>query len=639
MSKKHYMNHAQFILITGVLLVTIVMFYADYREMVRMVKNEHRIQRDLFEKSIMTSLEQADVASRLVDQQAREEKETVLQKMLEYYQGHPDVFLWDMAEIRQSVQPYQFHLIDERLRVVKTTDAPDQGLDFSAFPELSQLLARWRQEGKFVSERLEVSANGQLKSYGYMSTPDRRYLMQVSLDIREKYPMLAQENLIAMVSQFSRQYPSVVEVDICRLTRRGSVARLLLGAEGERVAVPAMDPAEYRELLKSVLQERQIREISVPGPNGETRRILRYLPYTSFFSDNEIDWHNSFVVAVTYSERDLEAAMARQFNTLMTNGLLILAAFLMMIASLNRLLRQVEGGREEFASVVNLTKEGYCRLGLDLRLRDVNDGFCEMTGYSREELVPMPLCALFPERRQTSREVPLTIYSLETWQNRERVLIANGGRQMYVLVNATLVRDERGRPHYAFAFIHDITERKAAEEYIHRMAFHDPLTDLPNRKLFSERLRQELARCRRNGSMLAVMFLDMDHFKSVNDNYGHEAGDQVLCEVALRLRYVIRESDVAARVGGDEFTLLISDLQHESDAAAVADKVMEEFSKPALIQGQVMDLQCSIGVSMFPRDDQEEDGLLRKADAALYTAKRLGRNRWSSFVEENPEQQ
>ncbi len=174
----------------------------------------------------------------------------------------------------------------------------------------------------------------------------------------------------------------------------------------------------------------------------------------------------------------------------------------------------------------------------------------------------------------------------------------------------------------------DISERKGMEEEIRHMAHHDALTDLPNRRLFLDLFKIEAAQARRNKKKLAVLFLDVDRFKEINDTLGHEIGDELLKKASSRLKASIRESDTVARIGGDEFNILVSDITREEDAADVAGKIVENFRKSFMISGHELRVTCSMGISIYPDDSDETDTLLRYADIAMYSAKENGRNRY-----------
>jgi diguanylate cyclase (GGDEF)-like protein len=176
----------------------------------------------------------------------------------------------------------------------------------------------------------------------------------------------------------------------------------------------------------------------------------------------------------------------------------------------------------------------------------------------------------------------------------------------------------------------EITERKQAQLY--HLAHHDTLTGLPNRLLFYDRLSQALSHAQRLSQNMAVLFIDLDHFKQVNDTWGHPAGDLLLQETAWRLKSCLREGDTVARQGGDEFTIILTDLTNAQDADKVAQKILNFFSKPILILEQEVHITCSIGLSLYPADGPNMDALIQKADTAVYQAKQ-SRNYFCSFQE------
>jgi|GEM_PF-5741754 diguanylate cyclase (GGDEF)-like protein len=176
------------------------------------------------------------------------------------------------------------------------------------------------------------------------------------------------------------------------------------------------------------------------------------------------------------------------------------------------------------------------------------------------------------------------------------------------------------------ALMKQIAERKQAEETIKHMAYHDAMTDLPNRALFYDRLHQALAVARRKQTQVAVMMLDLDRFKEINDNLGHGAGDELLKGVAKRLRNLVRESDTVARMGGDEFTLILPD-----SVANVGERIVEIFQKPFVLGGHELSVTASVGISTYPVDGRDAETLMKNADSAMYSAKRNGRNSYQCY--------
>ena len=176
----------------------------------------------------------------------------------------------------------------------------------------------------------------------------------------------------------------------------------------------------------------------------------------------------------------------------------------------------------------------------------------------------------------------------------------------------------------------DVTQQRQAQALVVHKAHHDPLTNLPNRLLFRDRLQQAIARVGR-GEVMAVLCLDLDHFKPVNDSYGHAAGDELLKAVANRLRATARATDTVARVGGDEFVVIQVGIRESAEAAALARRIVKVMAVPCDIAGKAMDIGASIGIAIAPRDGVEPDELLRKADKALYRCKGAGRGNFAFF--------
>lgn len=181
---------------------------------------------------------------------------------------------------------------------------------------------------------------------------------------------------------------------------------------------------------------------------------------------------------------------------------------------------------------------------------------------------------------------------------------------------------------------HDLEERKRVEQSIRHIAHHDALTGLPNRSLFRDRLTHAMAQADRYHQKLAVMFLDLDRFKAINDTLGHNVGDQLLKIAAERLRSCVRDSDTVARLGGDEFTVIVEDIVEDHDAAAVAQKILDTLSQPFNLYGHEVFISVSVGVTLYPSDDENADNLLRNADSAMYRAKEFGRNNFQFYVAE-----
>ncbi|TAK62968.1 GGDEF domain-containing response regulator [Methylobacter sp.] len=263
---------------------------------------------------------------------------------------------------------------------------------------------------------------------------------------------------------------------------------------------------------------------------------------------------------------------------------------------------------------------------------DVNPAFSRITGYTREEVLgknPRFLKSGHhdqPFYAEMWHEINTTGYwSGELW-NRTKT-----GECYPELRSISAVTDTQGIVTHYIGISSDISQIKHHEEQLERIAHYDALTGIPNRLLLADRMRQAIAQAKRDRKMLGVCYLDLDGFKPINDTFGHQAGDSVLVEVARRISNILREGDTIARLGGDEFVVLLPDLNHVEECIATLKRLHESISLPVSIQDHSNSLTASIGVSIFPGDDNDPDVLLRHADQAMYIAKQSGKNRYHLF--------
>ncbi|HEY7980754.1 MAG TPA: EAL domain-containing protein, partial [Candidatus Eremiobacteraceae bacterium] len=234
--------------------------------------------------------------------------------------------------------------------------------------------------------------------------------------------------------------------------------------------------------------------------------------------------------------------------------------------------------------------------------------------------------AEFVRRTVAESRASLGAYSID------HRIVRRDGVVRWVHEHGEYTLDERGAPAKLIGTLLDITERKQAEERLAHLAHHDPLTDLPNRLMLDDRLAQSIAHAERNGRVAAVLFLDLDRFKDINDTLGHSTGDRLLTHVSGRLLECLRTGDTVARSGGDEFIVVLADVAQLDDVTKVANRIVDSFSRPFAIDGRELYASASIGISVFPYDGHDVDSLIRCADTAMYQAKDSGRNNFQFFT-------
>ena len=410
-----------------------------------------------------------------------------------------------------------------------------------------------------------------------------------TLSIRDAVRTMHENGLDAAIVCGADGYGILTQRDVVRLVASGrSCATVAELATYPLVSLP-LNTSLYH--ARKVFTERRIRHVGVTDAAGELVGLVA-------FADILANIEHEYVRRLREALRESEATVA---------------------ASARRL--------RLAAKAFESTFEGILVTSAEQIIESVNPAFTRITGYAAEDVLGKKPTILSSGRHDAAFYQAMfeSIAQTDHWQGEICNRRKNG--EIYVewlTINA--IRDDDGRVTNYVAVFTDFTSRKAAEENMRYLAQHDALTGLPNRSLLTQRLLRAIRHARRNRKKVAVIFLDLDRFKAVNDSFGHAAGDKMLKVVAQRLTDSVRAEDTVARLGGDEFILLLEDLAGSEPLPAIVRKLVEAITPPLAFDGQELRASVSIGVSIFPDDGDDPDDLIRKADLAMYAAKESGRN-------------
>ena len=293
------------------------------------------------------------------------------------------------------------------------------------------------------------------------------------------------------------------------------------------------------------------------------------------------------------------------------------------------------------AQIIEQVHDMVISTDIDGNIISWNRGAENTLGYSQEEILLKNIEYIHLEEDYAKMQKNIAILKEKGEHNADIRLVKKSGDIIFADLSLSLLYDENGIAMGMVGYAQDITERKMAEHKIHKqkkrlqyLAHHDTLTNLPNRLLFNDRLKVSIEKAKRNDMLLAVLFIDLDHFKEINDSFGHDVGDIVLKKVTKLFKERLRKEDTLARLGGDEFALIMESLKTPEDAAVLAESILEIFKRALEVEEYSFYLSCSIGISLYPTDGSNAKNLLKYADAAMYKAKENGRNGYAFYQEE-----
>ncbi|NQS90916.1 MAG: GGDEF domain-containing protein [Chloroflexi bacterium] len=282
---------------------------------------------------------------------------------------------------------------------------------------------------------------------------------------------------------------------------------------------------------------------------------------------------------------------------------------------------------DRFRALFNRTTDGVLMFDLDWHVISANQQALSLLGYQKEELLGLPAAEIeLPENPELLMQRQARILAGESLPVFQERLKKKTGEEYDSELSMVLVYDALGKPQHVQCIFRDITERKAYEATLQQQALYDPLTNLPNRILFERRYQMVQPKDGDDQSLVAVLFVDLDDFKSVNDKFGHGMGDQVLQQIGGRLQNSLRESDTVARMGGDEFLIILENVRNKEDISKIAQKLLSNISQTMLLEGHEIQITASVGINFTKKKDLADIDLIKTSDSALYQVKEAGKN-------------
>ena len=543
-----------------------------------------------------------------------------------------------------GLRQFQFHLADDRvllrfhlphmagdplfelrpsLRIANTEKRPVVGLEVGrtqpGFRHVFPLIRDGRHLGSvelsLPFELIQESLTHLLKDgdFGFLLHKDA-VLGKVDVTHQEKYveaslhPGFLTEN--PTISRVARNFEQAVVVRALDPRLRADVAVQARMSAGESFVVPLLFEG----------QGYAVTFLALPDLSGKpVAYIVRYVRTGALGKLNAAAWGEGALAML------LVLALA-------ISGYWLRSQSVQLRADIAR--RQAaESGLKLYENIFNHSGEAIVVTDGDNRIVTVNAAFTQLTGYVLDDVRGQnpKILSSGNTPRETYQMLWASLQAEGHWQG-ELLDRRKDGQTYPKWASISAIRDATGGISHYFAAFTDISARKAAEARIERLAHHDPLTGLLNRYSLESRLEQGLLGARREGQHLAVLFIDMDRFKGINDTLGHQVGDHMLQEVAVRLQGCVRESDIVARLGGDEFVVVLTALGGVHEAAPVLSKLMHRLSDDYCIDGHSLHSTPSVGVAMFPEDGESVEMLLKHADAAMYCAKDRGRNNMQYFT-------
>ena len=475
-------------------LIIISISFLNYKTTKETIENKYYERRGVVEESILKSFNYVNDAYKIAEKQLNKEMKRYSLLLRKKYRDNPDVKEWDLEKLKEKFNGFDVYIINEDLKVIRSTFKKDIGLDFTKFPSFSQELEKRLKKDTFTVDRLDLETKtGNIKKYSYISSPDHKYLLELGVDLKKTYPTLKKLNIFNEAYKLTKKYESVAEISFYKYSpqskRMGEVRNTLDPIDTDI-------PDWKKDFIARTYENNQT--LTTKNNSKESPYVHTFLPILVSENGNEGSWWDSFVVSIKYDNSMKNKEIIKHRNLFLINGIIMIAI--------------------------------------------------------------------------------LTIFLLMV---------------IYLLKR--------------FEFL----------------AYHDNLTGLPNRKLFEDKINKFKKKYNKNkdDSNMALLFINIDNFKEINNNFGHETGDKILKNVADKLNNKIKKKDYISRLGSDEFLVAITQVSSKNNIVKEVEEIIDVFEQPIEIKGSKFFISITLGVSIYPKHSNNIDELIKKADDAMYKAK------------------
>jgi diguanylate cyclase (GGDEF)-like protein len=475
----------------------IYIFSTQYSNIREVVEDKYNSQQQLVEKNILQTVNYINNAYKIAEQQLNEEMREYSEQLVAKYRENSNVMEWDFKKLQEDFSGYDIYIVNENLKIIKTTYQEDLGLDFSKFGAFATVIRERMAGNEFEVDRIDISTQaGEIKKYSYMPSPDHQYLFELSVSIEDQYSSFQSLNLFKDATTLTKEYELVENISFYSVEPINHQVAKLRNSKKPYLNpdVPEFEEELAREAVLNNSLQQNSKEID------GIQYSYRFFPALVSDRENEQGW-NSYVVGIVYNDQIMQAEISSHRNLFAVNLVLLAALFASFIA--------------------------------------------------------------------------VVVYLLNKF------------------------------------------------EY---QAYHDKLTGLANRNYFVDKFKRLKEEADFSGDNIGVLFIDIDKFKLINDSYGHDTGDEVLKNIASRMENSLKEKDLKARMGGDEFVIALADLSSKDKVIKVAKRLIKEIKKPLIVNGEEINISISAGVSFYPDDSKELEILIKEADSAMYKAKREEEN-------------